>query len=176
MRFEKFYSNLAEFLLKNLLNSPKKFDMNSGHQYYKNIELKDNFNLILTTKKKVSEVLQCIDISKAAGIDKISGRFLKDTANIMAKTYSKNMNIFMSSRLFPSHCKIAKLKPLYKKGPKTNPGNFRPISLLPLISKFIERIVYDQVHNFLLQNNTLYNFQSGFRKEPFHQPLPLFPQ
>ena len=70
MRFEKFYSNLAEFLLKNLLNSPKKFDMNSGHQYYKNIELKDNFNLILTTKKKVSEVLQCIDISKAAGIDK----------------------------------------------------------------------------------------------------------
>ena len=116
MRFEKFYSNLAEFLLKNLLNSPKKFDMNSGHQYYKNIELKDNFNLILTTKKKVSEVLQCIDISKAAGIDKISGRFLKDTANIMAKTYSKNMNIFMSARLFPSHCKIAKLKPLYKKG------------------------------------------------------------
>ena len=86
------------------------------------------------------------------------------------------MNIFMSSRLFPSHCKIAKLKPLYKKGPKTNPGNFRPISLLPLISKFIERILYDQVDNFLLQNNTLYNFQSGFRKEPFHQPLPLFPQ
>ena len=53
---------------------------------------------------------------------------------------------------------------MYKKGSKTNPENFRPISLLPLISKVIERIVYDQVDNFLLQNNILYNYQSGFRK------------
>ena len=53
---------------------------------------------------------------------------------------------------------------MYKKGSKTNPENFRPISLLPLISKVIERIVYDQVDNFLLQNNILYSCHSGFRK------------
>ena len=162
--FAKFYSNLAESLLKNLPNSPNKFDINSVHHYYKNIELKDNFNLNLTTEKKVLEVLQFIDISKAAGIDKISGRFLKDGANILAKPIAKICNISISSGLFPSDCKIAKLKPLYKKGSKTNPENFRPISLLPLISKVIERIVYDQVDNFLLQNNILYNYQSGFRK------------
>ena len=45
--------------------------MNSVHQYCKNIELKDTFNLILTTEKKVLEVLQFIEISKAAEIDKI---------------------------------------------------------------------------------------------------------
>ena len=133
--FAKFYSNLAESLLKNLPNSPNKFDINSVHHYYKNIELKDNFNLNLTTEKKVLEVLQFIDISKAAGIDKISGRFLKDGANILAKPIAKICNISISSGLFPSDCKIAKLKPLYKKGSKTNPENFRPISLLPLISK-----------------------------------------
>ena len=162
--FAKFYSNLAESLLKNLPNSPNKFDINSVHQYYKNIELKDNFNLNLTTEKKVLEVLQFIDISKAAGIDKISGRFLKDGANILAKPIAKICNISISSGLFPSDCKIAKLKPLYKKGSKTNPENFRPISLLPLISRVIERIVYNQVDNFLLQNNILYNYQWGFRK------------
>ena len=85
--FAKFYSNLAESLLKNLPNSPNKFDINSVHHYYKNIELKDNFNLNLTTEKKVLEVLQFIVISKAAGIDKISGRFSKYSG----KTYSKNM-------------------------------------------------------------------------------------
>ena len=53
-----------------------------------------------------------------------------------------------SSGLFPSDCKIAKLKPLYKRVSKTNPENFRPIPLLPLISKVIERIAYDQVDNF----------------------------
>ena len=96
--FAKFYSNLAESLLKNLPNSPNKFDINSVHQYYKNIELKDN----LTTEKKVLEVLQSIDISKAAEIDKISGRFLKDGANILAKPIAKICNISISSGLFPT--------------------------------------------------------------------------
>ena len=59
--------------------------MNFVHQYYKNTELKDNFHLNLTTEMKVLEVLQFIDISKAAEIDEISGRFLKDSANILAK-------------------------------------------------------------------------------------------
>ena len=137
----------------NLLNSPNKFDMNSIHQYYKKIELKGNFNLTLTMEK-VLEVLQCIDISKAAGIDKISGRFLKGGSNILAKPIVKICNISISSGLSPSDCKIA----------KTNPKNFRPISLLPLISKVIERIVYNQVHSFLLKKNILYNNQSGFTK------------
>ena len=105
--------------------------------------------------------MQFIDISKAAGIDKISGRFLKDGANILAKPIAKIFNISISSGLFPSNCKIL---PFYKKGSKTNPENFRPISLLPLTSKIIERIVYDQVDNLLLQNNIVYNYQSGFRK------------
>ena len=139
--FAKFYSNLAESLLENLINS-NKFDMNSVHQYFKNIELKDSFNLNLTTERIVLEVLQFIEISKAAGIDKISGRFSKDGANILAKPIEKICNMSISLALFPSDCKIAKLKPLYKKGSKTNPKNFRRISLLPSTSKFIERIVY----------------------------------
>ena len=51
-------------------------------------------------------------------------------------------------------------------GLKTDLKNFRPISLLPLISKIIERIIHDQIMNFLLDNNVLYKYQSGFRK--FH--------
>ena len=69
-------------------------------------------------EKKVLEVLLCIDILKAAGIDKISGRFLKDSANILAKPIAKICNISISSGFFPSDCEIAKLKPLYKKGSK----------------------------------------------------------
>ena len=55
--------------------------------------------------------------------------------------------------------------PLYKKGCKTDPQNYRPISLLPLISKIIEKIVHNQTQSFLDENNILYNFQSGFRKK-----------
>ena len=72
--------------------------------------------------------------------------------------------LYFLIKAFPKWLQIAKLKPLYKRGSKTNPENFRSISLLPLTSKVIERIVYDQVDNFLLRNNILYNYQSGFRK------------
>ena len=57
-----------------------------------------------------------------------------------------------------------KIKPLYKKGLKTDPNNFRQISLLPLISKIIKRIIHGQTMNFPSDNNVLYKFQSGFRK------------
>ena len=87
----------------------------------------------------------------------VSGRFLKDGANILAKPIAKTCNISILSGLFPSDCKIVKIKPLHKKGFKTNPENFRPIPV-------IESIVYDQVDNFLLHNDILYNYHSGFRK------------
>ena len=86
--FAKFYS---ESLLKNPTNSSNKFDLNFVHQYYKKIKLKDNFNLTLTTEKKVLEVFQCIDIPKAARVDKVSGRFFKRWCRYSGKSYSKNM-------------------------------------------------------------------------------------
>ena len=80
----------------------------------------------MAPEKKILDVLQFIDISKAAGIDKNSERFLKDVANILAKPIAKICNISIFSGIFSSDCKIAKLKPLFKKGSKTNTENFRP--------------------------------------------------
>ena len=84
----------------------------------------------MTTENKVLEILQCIDASKAAGIDKISGRFLKDGANVLAKPMAEICNTPISSGLFPNDYKIAKLKPFNKKGFKASSESFRPISLL----------------------------------------------
>ena len=58
---------------------------------------------------------------------------------------------------------MAKVKPLYKKGSRTDPLNYRPISLLPLLSKVIERIVLDQLNIYLETNDILFKYQSGFR-------------
>ena len=74
------------------------------------------------------------------------------------------MQSVISSGRLPDVCKIAKLKPLFKKGSKTDPKNYRPISFLPLIAKVLERIVHEQSMEFLDKHNILYKFQSGFRK------------
>ena len=102
-------------------------------------------------------------MSKASGIDKISARFIKDGAIVLAVPISQLFNLFIKTSSFPDDFKISKLKPLYKKGSKTDPKNYRPISLLPIVSKIIEKLVHDQAQNYLSENNVLYDCQSGFR-------------
>ena len=70
----------------------------------------------------------------------------------------------MTLRSFPDAFKTAKVKPLFKKGSKTDPSNYRPISVLPLLSKAFEKLVLDQTEDFLSLNKVLYEYQSGFRK------------
>ena len=65
---------------------------------------------------------------------------------------------------FPDACKIAKIKPLFKKCSKTDPSNCRPMALLPLLSEVFERVVLDQTDKFLSLNKVLYDYQYGFRK------------
>ena len=60
--------------------------------------------------------------------------------------------------------KIAKVIPLFKSGSKTSIENYRPISILPALSKVFERIVYDQLSNYLEHNNLITTSQFGFRK------------
>ena len=64
----------------------------------------------------------------------------------------------------PKDCKVSKLKRLYKKGTKTDPENFRTISLLLIASKIKEKVIHNQTMNYLTESNILYRYQSGFRK------------
>ena len=104
-----------------------------------------------------------IEISKAASIDKLSGGFPKDSAEILSKPISEICNLSISHGIFANACKVAKLKPIFKKGIKVDLSNYRSISLLLLITKIIEKVVHDQTNEFLLDNKILYNYQSGFR-------------
>ena len=92
-------------------------------------------------------ILKNVEVTKASGIDQISGKFLKDRARILVKPISKLCNLSMVLRSFPDACKIAKLKSLIKKGSKTDPSNYRLMSLLPLLSKVFERVALDQLRN-----------------------------
>ena len=77
---------------------------------------------------------------------------------------SELRNLSIKLAKFPDSCKIVKLKPLFKKGFKTNPLNYRPIPLLPLILQIIEKSFHEQASSFWTNNSILYNYQSGFRK------------
>ena len=95
---------------------------------------------------------------KATSLDNLSGKFLKDGATVLAKPISQICNLSIKYSIFPSDCKIAKLKPLFKKGLKTDLQNYRPTSLLPLVSKIIEKFIHDQTQSFLDKNDVIYRY------------------
>ena len=140
-------------------------ESNIASYYNSNVVSKDlNFQLLETSTEKISSILKGLNPSRAVAIDNLSGKFLKDDTHVLARPIYQLCNLSIKLNSFPRSCKIAKVKPLFKKGSKTDPQNYCPISLLPLLSKIIERIVHDQTEEFLSKNKLLYRFQSGFQK------------
>ena len=160
--FKDYYSNLAGNLLKKLPKPPNKLTLNSVFQHYKGIIQSDCFNLATVSENTILTILKNAKVSKAAGLDNLSGRFLKD---VLAKPITDICILSITSGKFPDSCKLAKLKPIYKKGSLTEASNYRPISLLPLISKVIKKVIYNRTSAFLNSRNLLYNYQSGFCKK-----------
>ena len=109
-------------------------------------------------------MLQSISISKATGIDQIPGKILKLAAPAITQSLTILFNYsIVATELFPSEWKIAKVIPLHKSGPRNLLDNYRPISILPAISKVFKKILYKQLFNYLNTNNLISKFQFGFR-------------
>ena len=102
--------------------------------YYKNADSINRLTFAHISRETILKILMNVDTTKSAGIDNLSGRFLKDGAEVLASPMAQLCNLSIKTSSFPDSCKTAKLKPLFKgKGSKTDPKNYRPISLLPLI-------------------------------------------
>lgn len=122
------------------------------------------FNIPPVTKDFVLGALLGLKTNKAMGIDKISARYLKIAGPAIAYSITQILNISINSGVFPDCWKIAKVIPLFKSGDREDPDNYRPISILPVLSKILERHIHDHLYNYLCENNLLYPLQSGFRK------------
>ena len=107
---------------------------------------------------KVFKILINFDESKAQDIDDLSGIFIKDGATLLTTPTTQLCNLPIYSVGFPDACRIAKLKSLFKKGSKMDPKNYRPISLLSLMSKVLQKIVHEQIMELLYKYNILYTF------------------
>ena len=93
-----------------------------------------------------------IDSNKSTGVDGISSRMLKLAASIIAPSITKLINLSFSLNVFPSRWKTAKVTPIFKRGDPTDVSNYRPISVLPTLSKIAERHVRNAVYSFLSEN------------------------
>ena len=140
---------MEKALLQKVPPPPKIYGIDLVKHFYKDLSITTKFQLKPTTEDIVLKLLKNIDTSKAAGIDNLLRRVLKDGAVILAKPLTKICNLSLKSIIFPDPCKLAKLKSIFGKGSRMDPSNYRPILLLPLISKIFENIVHDQMIDYL---------------------------
>ena len=93
----------------------------------------------------------------------INNKLLKLIKTKIAVPLEIVFNVSIENSIFPDKMKLAEIVPLYKCKSRLEPGNYRPISLLPTISKILEKVMYKRTYKFLTDNNQIYHTQYGFR-------------
>ena len=113
---------------------------------------------------QLNTVLGQIKIFKSSGIDNVSSQVLKDALLTLNNQMLYLINLSIRSSCFPDEWKMGTVIPLPKVNNPTKVGDLRPITLLPILSKIIEKIVYAQLMKYLEDNKYLSDNQFGFRK------------
>ena len=158
--FNEFYTNMGPSLVRkinsNSSQTAKDFLGNQNNQV--------SLFLKPTTDTEVFNIINGMKPKLSTGHDDISPKLLKKTFLSIIKPIVYIANSSMEMGVFPNSMKLAKVVPIFKKGDARLFVNYRPISLLPVLSKVLERLMYNRLYHFLKQHNILSSSQYGFQK------------
>ena len=125
----------------------------------------DNFFCSPTTPAAINNIILHSKSNKSTGFDNIDSYIVKQIAPQIVNQLADIFNKSFLTGIVPTKLKIAKVIPLYKTKDPALFCNYRPISLLPVFSKILERLMYNRLYNFLTEHNILSMNQFGFRKK-----------
>ena len=123
-----------------------------------------SFALFPVTETEVINSIMKLKPNKSPGYDDITSELLKLTINHTSKVLQHIFNSSFESGIFPSRMKIAKVIPIYKKGSHLDVNNYRPISLLPVLAKCLENIMFNRLTSYTSKFHLLNTTQFGFQK------------
>ena len=157
--FNNFFSQIGPKLAKSIKSPP-----NKSYKDYLTQNITSTFSFQTVTQDNTLKVINNLKPKSSTGHDGISTILLKFIAHDILHILTGIINQSLSTGIFPDSLKIAKITPIFKKENPHIADNYRPISLLPSISKVFEKIVYIQVYDYFVDNNLLYKSQYGFRQ------------
>ena len=117
----------------------------------------------MISTEEIEDYIKNLDTTKASGPDIISAKMLKEAGSSIAPSLLKLFTLSINKSVFPCQWKKANVTPLFKKDDPSLLNNYRPISLLSLVGKLLERVIFKHVYNYLLDNNIITVKQSGFK-------------
>ena len=120
---------------------------------------------ISTTPDEIMNICKSININKASCVDNVASEILRDAFLAVPDKLCLLFNNCFTNAIIPTTWKCARVTPLPKSGNSQTVSNYRPISLLPLLSKLIEKIVHRRLYDYLMEFDLLDKRQGGFRPE-----------
>ena len=148
--FSKFFAEIGPKLSENIEHSHTCLDE------FVNQSILGNFSFQQISPSVVSFHLRKLCMRKATGLDTVSARLLREYFDLISDSLALIFNRSIETSIFPDEWKSARITPLYKKcGNRSDPSNYRPISIIPVVAKVFERIVYDQLYRYLTENKLL---------------------
>ena len=163
--FNSFFTNIANDLVQKLPASTGEYGENQVNIYYEAKGIgKEQFCFSQVTNATVAKILIGLDAAKATGLDAIPAIFLRDGADVIAPYVTHIINLSISQAKVPHDFKKARVTALHKKGRRDEVSNYRPVSILSILSKIFERVIHEQISNYVNQFDILYDLQSGFRQ------------
>jgi len=141
------------------------FPDNDNYKAYLNDQYNESMFLTPITEDELRKVIERLPPNKAAGLDGINSNMIKQTASMIVSPLTHIFNLSFSQAIVPTQLKISKVIPVFKKKDRASPGNYRPISLLSIFNKLLEKLMYQRLYSFLTQKHILYDYQFGFRNK-----------
>ena len=122
------------------------------------------FNFRPIVVQDIRDAMGKIKTSKSLGSDNIPSYFLKLATPYIENTLVFMFNTSLETSQFPDCWKNARITPIFKEGDRAERSNYRPISVLPVISRLFEKLVFNQLYEYLVKNKLIHPGQSGFLK------------
>ena len=158
-KFNEFFINIGPNLISNVSRVT-----HETHHKYLTRNILTSFNFSLVDENHIAKTLASLRTKNSSGHDGISTKLLKFISPALLKPLTIVINQSLITGIFPDKLKIAKVIPLFKKNDASVIDNYRPISLLPSISKLFEKVVFLQLSEYFTCNKLLHEGQYGFRE------------
>ena len=123
---------------------------------------KDSFSFLAVSENDVCRVIRNIDSSKAYQKDNIPPKILNENADVLSSFFKDVINLNLVKGEFPRNLKNADTIPIFKKLDRNSKSNYRPVSILPTLSKIYEKLLYQQMYDYF--DNIFSKYLCGFRR------------
>ena len=163
-KFNDFFSKIGSNLSKHVSQTTSK-----NYRQFLNTTILTSFNFSLASELEVKKIIRALKTKTSSGHDGISVKLLKFLTPALIKPLTLIINQSLLSGIFPDLLKVAKVVPLFKKGDSLMVDNYRPISLLPSISKVFEKVVYVQLSEYFSKKQTFLCRSIWIQREALHR-------